>query len=128
MKNRAAVMVLGEMILATSLAFGYQSPSPVDGAWVGEFRTENGQVAITVNFWTENDVLRGRIDIPREGVSNSPLSWIMLETNNLHFELVRDSGTLVFDGTLSRGKISGDFINPKTPGSFELVRQSIVHK
>jgi hypothetical protein len=50
----------------------------------------------------------------------------MCESTSVHFELVRDSGTLVFDGELKDGKISGDLLYSNLRGKFQLTPENLV--
>jgi hypothetical protein len=55
-----------------------------------------------------------------------PLTWIISEPSSLHFELVRDAGTLVFDGKLEEGAITGDLLYSSLRGKFHLASEAIV--
>ncbi|MBI4429810.1 MAG: hypothetical protein HY562_11910 [Ignavibacteriales bacterium] len=118
--NKALFAGMGMVLLMSTTAFS--SPrSPVEGSWTGEFK--NGAVTLTiqVRFWTEDGQLKGAIDIPEQGISQAPLDWIILDSTYVHFELVKDNGTSVFEGELRNGRIVGDCLTSANRGSFYLI-------
>ena len=130
MKKRIVVTLFALALGVFATARSLQIDPPVQGAWIGQYMTESGWTAVSVRLWKDGDELKGTINIPSEGVIEAPLSWVMLESNDLHFELVRDSGTLVFDGRLEadRGSVSGTFSLPMYEGRFLLTRAAMAHR
>ena len=116
----AAVVVLGLSGFST-----YPKMS-VEGTWRGEYTSLDHSVPIRVHFWQEDEELKGTIVLPGEGNTELSLSWIILEPSSVHFELVRDSGTLVFDGKLEEDRISGDLLYSGLRGKFYLASEAIV--
>jgi hypothetical protein len=90
------------------------------------FTSVDRSIPFKVHFWEDQDGLKGSIELQNEGPGNLPLSWIMCESTSVHFELVRDSGTLVFDGELKDGKISGDLLYSNLRGKFQLTPENLV--
>ena len=106
--------------------FSVMKSTAVLGNWVGEYTSVDRSVPFKVHFWQDQDELKGSIDLADEASKDLPLSWVMCETTSIHFELVRDSGTLVFDGELKNGKISGDLLYSNLRGKFQLTPANLV--
>jgi hypothetical protein len=104
---------------------GFSPKSPMEGNWIGEFKDGATTLSFQVHFWTENGVLKGRIDIPKENIYAMPLDWIIVDASSVHFELVRECGTCVFDGELKNGRIVGDYLAGASKGAFYLISASV---
>ncbi|HEY6953430.1 MAG TPA: hypothetical protein VI758_13560 [Bacteroidota bacterium] len=107
-------------------AFTPNTVSPVEGLWIGEFTSVDHSVSFKVHFWQDHDGLKGNIYLSDGGSRELPLSWVMVESTSVHFELVQNSGTLVFDGILKDGKISGDLLCSNLRGKFQLTPERLV--
>ncbi len=122
---------LMRLIASIALIFAFSGFSPTKtsslvGSWIGEYTSFDRSVPIKVHFWEDQDGIKGTIELQNEGMTNLPLSWVMKESTSVHFELVRDSGTLVFDGELKDGKISGDLLYSNLRGKFQLAPENLV--
>lgn len=117
-------------IVALALLFmGFASgtSTPIEGDWIGEFTAIDHSVPIKVHFWRHDGALKGEITL-RDGNSRElPLSWVMAESTSIHFELVEPSRTLVFDGVLRNGLITGDLLYANLRGTFQLTPQKVVN-
>jgi hypothetical protein len=125
MKNMTRIIASIALIFILS-GFSSMKTSSVLGLWVGEYTSLDRSVPVKVHFWQDEDGLKGAIEVQSEGTTNHPLSWVMCESTCVHFELVRDSGTLVFDGELKDGKISGDLLYSNLRGKFQLAPENLV--
>lgn len=119
------------VVLASAFVFGLSSFafSPrlsIAGSWIGQFQASTTDGTVRVNFWTEEGEIKGTIDIPSEGVFDVPLSWIIVDSNYVHFELVREDQALVFDGHSTGGMISGTCSCKAERGSFRLMKETLV--
>ncbi len=90
-----------------------------------EYTSLDHSVPFKVHFWESDDGLRGTMDLSDADSKNLPLQWVIVEEKNIHFELVRETGTLVFDGELKNGKISGDLLFSNVRGKFQLTPASV---
>ncbi len=119
MKNLMRCVAASALFLFLS---GFQGPKASDilGTWAGEYTSLDHSVPFKVHFWENDDGLRGTMDLSDADSKNHPLQWVIVEENSIHFELVRDSGTLVFDGELKNGRISGDLLFSNVRGKFQL--------
>jgi hypothetical protein len=125
MKNLTRSFALVALFLTLS-AFTTKNTS-VEGTWVGEFAAIDQSIPFRVHFWQENDALKGTINLPDNGSKELPLSWVVVEQSSVHFELVQDCGTLVFDGVLRDGKISGNLVCDNMRGQFQLAPANLVN-
>jgi dipeptidyl aminopeptidase/acylaminoacyl peptidase len=62
----------------------------------------------------------GTVDLPDFGALGIPASKLELTKNHIHFELVGDAATAVFDGTVTPGEIHGYWTEGKRSGEFSL--------
>jgi len=126
MKNITRVVGLLALSFVLS-AFKAGTSAAIDGNWIGEYTSINQSVPFRVHFWQENGVQKGAITLSDKGSKDLPLSWVVVESTRVHFELVRTSGTLVFDGVLRNGVISGDLLYSNLRGSFQLAPDDLVN-
>lgn len=125
MKNVARFIAPIALILTLS-GFSSVKTTSVLGLWIGEYTSFDRSVPFKVRFWEDQDGLKGAVELQNEGSANLPLSWVMCESTSVHFELVRDSGTLVFDGELKDGRIAGDLLYSNLRGKFQLTPENLV--
>lgn len=125
--NNISRFLAATVVLLGLSGFSANPRMSVEGTWIGEYTSLDHSVPIRVRFWQEDEELKGTIVLPGEGTAELPLSWIILEPSSFHFELVRDSGTLVFDGKLEEGRISGDLLYSSLRGKFYLAPEAIVN-
>jgi uncharacterized protein len=98
-----------------------RSQSP-DGPWVGAISVLGTELKIMVTFATHGDSVSASIDIPQQmaiGLELSNVSWLPPKT---HFELPAGPGLAVFDGTIGKESINGDFTQAGIRGTFRLER------
>jgi hypothetical protein len=124
MKNLVRYSTLVVLFLALS---AFTSNNTVEGSWIGEFTAIDQSIPITVHFWQENGDLKGTISLSDRGTKEFPLSWIVVEASSVHFEFVQECGTLVFDGVLKDGKISGNLLCSNFRGQFQLAPANLVN-
>lgn len=115
--------VLAGLVLLLS-GFSVSPISPVEGSWTGEFKSGSATLAFQVHFRAEEGVLVGTVDIPKEHIYGAPLDWIMVDSSSVHFELVRDGTSSVFDGELKNGRIVGECFTA-SKGSFYLISSAV---
>jgi hypothetical protein len=98
--------------------------SQLNGNWSGEFMGTTKTVPFQTHFWTENGEIKGTIDFPQENLYGLELSWIIVESASVHFEVVKNSETLAFQGRLVANKLFGEFSTKTGRGIFDLSRLS----
>ena len=91
--------------------------------WVG-IRTSGGRSQKIVLHLGQPGGERGTVDLPDFGALGIPAAKFELTKNHIHFELVGDSSTAVFDGSVSRGEIDGHWTEGDRFGDFTLRRST----
>ena len=113
--------------LFLALCIGFAEPGaaqqPLDGIWVGGFDTGNGFWAIVnVHFKTDQEGLKGTIDLPISNQIGLPLENLTFASPNIHFEFQGRNGRAIYQGRISDGTISGEFQQAERRGVFKLAR------
>jgi hypothetical protein len=124
MKNLTRFLGIFSFFLTLS-AFTTQGVATVEGKWIGEFTAIDHSVPFKVHLWQHDGGLKGTISLMDEGFKEFPLSWVMADDSRIHFELVQSSRTLVFDGVLRNGMITGDLLYSNLRGSFQLAPNNL---
>src|SRR5208337_777770 len=75
---------------------------------VGRQLAESSSQALILNL-TTSPSLKGTVDLPEFGASGIPASNLAVHSGNIHFELIGDNSTAVFDGTVSGNLIQGSW-------------------
>jgi hypothetical protein len=122
--KKVLFVFMAVVLFIFTTAFTSSQVSQFEGKWSGEFKSNAGIVPFQTHFWTENGEVKGTIDFPYEGVFGLELSWIIIESPSLHFEVVKNSGILVFDGKLIDNRLVGKFLTKTDRGTFELSHAS----
>jgi len=91
------------------------------GDWVGTVTFAQKLVPLRLHFEIEGSAQTGTITIPTERIINSALTNITLDSNNLHFELQTQSGSMNFDGTSIENSIHGTLKQQELQGKFEVI-------
>jgi len=86
------------------------------------FRRE-GTLRINITFKTESEKIKGELRTPLANNARYPLTRVSFQSPVVRFEMPRDSASLIFDGRLKDGMISGDLQQGETRGTFQFVRR-----
>jgi pimeloyl-ACP methyl ester carboxylesterase len=90
--------------------------------WNGR-RTTKGKFQFLVLHTTRSkNVAKATVDLPDYGALDIPASKFAMKDSRIHFELVGDSSTTVFDGSITGDSIHGSWKDDDLTGSFELRR------
>ena len=108
-------------IIATSFSSANGQES-IDGFWEGTMIREGAVLPVSFDIKEDSTVIEATFNSPAQRAIGIPLQKVKLAFHKLHFELVGDSTTIVFDGVLSGDKISGKFIEGAAEGIFILKR------
>lgn len=88
--------------------------------WTG-IRTYQGRSqAILLHVVQSNSRETATVDLPDFGALDIPASQFAMNAGRVHFELVGDSSTTVFDGNVSGDAIHGSWRDGERAGDFEL--------
>ncbi len=98
--------------LATMLTFVSSSTaaqSLIDGHWEGVMVREGSELTVSFDFSAEASGIRGSFNSPALHALRIPLRNVTYNAPNVHFLLVGDFTTIIFDGQLSATTITGQF-------------------
>jgi pimeloyl-ACP methyl ester carboxylesterase len=91
--------------------------------WCG-VRTSGGRSQKIVLHLDQSGRERGTVDLPDFGALGIPAAKFELTKNHIHFELVGDTATAVFDGSVSRDDMNGHWTEGDRSGDFTLRRST----
>jgi hypothetical protein len=77
---------------------------PVEGFWEGRMIREGAVLRVSFDIKKESSVIYASFNSPTQRAIGIPLQKVRFAFPKLHFELVGDSTTIVFDGVLSGDK------------------------
>ena len=111
------------MLLSLLLAAGLVANSPaVAGHWEGFMQRGSARLAVSVDFPPEQPGT-GRFTALDLGAIDVPVSHLTLG-DTVHWELIGDTTTTTFDGTVGGDSLSGAFREGDRAGTFTLARTS----
>lgn len=126
---RRGVLVLWVLCLLGAPADGQDKRErpAAEGAWKGVivYVAAEQEVEIAVELFLDaRGVPGGLIDIPTKPIEHEPLSNVRFEGNRVSWELRRQTGTFLYDGTLAadRNEISGRYFERGKTFDFSLKR------
>ena len=101
-------------LLATSAFIGLISISVsaqevFKGEWTGRFDTNKFWVSLKVVSGTDDWMFGTSFDLQKEKLKGLPANLGSTDVTPVHFELLRDAGTVVFDGMMRNGSGLGDY-------------------
>ncbi len=126
MKNILLLLAAMGFVLV-STGFKTDAASAFEGEWVGEFTGIDHAVPFKVHFWRHDGALKGTITLSDGKRADMALSWVVVESTSVHFELVEPARTLAFDGILRNGLITGDLRYSNLRGTFQLAQRNLVN-
>ncbi len=87
--------------------------------WLGSQEADGSSQALILNL-TPSPTPKGTVDLPDFGASGIPASNLTLASGNIHFELIGDNSTTVFEGSLLADVIQGSWKDGAHSGAFHL--------
>lgn len=109
--------------LALFIAFPAFAQSGLQGNWQGSWIREGSALAVTFNFQRVNDsTITGSLGADQLRAIGIPLSKISYRPPAVHFEIVGDATTAMFDGVLAGDSITGKVKDGPAEGQFVLRR------
>jgi pimeloyl-ACP methyl ester carboxylesterase len=96
-------------------------PSPA-GQWVGGYELGGTYTPIKAHLEVGTNELTATLDLPLREETGVALKKAGFQSPELHFELQRNAGAIVFDGRLSGDSITGTIQQGGVQGTFHLVR------
>ena len=112
------------LILIAASFISARTQESVEGFWEGTMVREGAVLSVSFDIKEDPAGIHASFNSPMQRAIGIPLQKVGFAFHRLHFELVGDSTTIVFDGVLSGDKISGKFSEGAAEGVFTLERGS----
>lgn len=94
----------------------------VAGHWEGVFVRDGSELSVTLDFTTDAGGLKGSFSAAAPRWLDIPLSNVRATASTVHFELVGDASSTVFEGTVTGETMTGEFREGQATGTFALRR------
>ena len=94
----------------------------IEGHWEGSMVRQGAVLTASFDFTSEADGLKAIFNSPTQRAIGIPVRNVSYSSPHIHFELVGDATTIVFDGDLTADTISGQFRENDANGTFTLRR------
>ena len=92
------------------------------GHWEGVMVREGAELPVSFDFANEAAGLKASFNSPTQRALGIPLRNVRFAIPRVHFELVGDATTIIFDGELRADTITGQFREGDAKGTFSLRR------
>ncbi len=103
------------------------APNGLVGDWRGTWIKGGDALPVTLTIAVGPEGFTGKFSSDALQVADIPLGHISETGEKIHFDVQGDDGSTIFDGTLSRDHLSGEFIDHEhndAHGRFDLLRAS----
>jgi uncharacterized protein len=96
-------------LLYGSVAASLLAQNSLPGHWEGTMIRDGAQLTVSFDFANEASAIRASFDSPTQRAVGIPLRNVSYTAPNVHFELVGDVTTTIFDGEVVAQTIKGAF-------------------
>jgi hypothetical protein len=121
MRKQNSILPLA-LLLGLVISSSAAQTSVVAGHWEGVMVREGAELPVSFDFMNQAAALAASFNSPTQRALGIPLRNVSYTAPKVHFELVGDATTIVFDGQLSRDIIVGEFREGDARGTFSLRR------
>ncbi|MGH9949625.1 MAG: alpha/beta hydrolase family protein, partial [Pyrinomonadaceae bacterium] len=122
MKKATVTKVFTLFLCLLGTVFSTSAQHSIEGHWEGTMIREGAQLPVSFDFINEDAGLKVSFNSPTQRALGIPIRNISFVAPKIHFELIGDTTTIVFDGDLSGGIIAGQFQENTAKGTFSLQR------
>jgi len=120
MRKRNSILALAFLLgLVVSSSAAQRS---IEGHWEGVMVREGAELPVSFDFTNGATGLTASFNSPTQKAMGIPLRNVSYRTPKVHFELVGDATTNVFDGELTVDTIAGQFREGDAIGTFSIKR------
>jgi pimeloyl-ACP methyl ester carboxylesterase len=120
--NLILALALVPGLFVSSLA----AQKSIEGHWEGTMTREGAALTVSFDLTKEAAGLKASFNSPTQRAMGIPLRNVTYTAPKVHFELVGDATTIIFEGELSGDTISGQFRENDARGTFSLRRVGAV--
>jgi uncharacterized protein len=118
---RARALLFSRLLIASSSVPPAAHADPT-GAWVGYWERDGSRLEVEAAFARGDSGYEGAFSSAQLRVVGIPFRQIRYDEPRLSWELVGDTSTTVFDGTVAGETLAGSFREGSAQGSFRLTR------
>ncbi len=111
-----------DVMACAAPAGGQTAGRALEGHWRGAWVRDGVRLEVTYDFAREGDGFRGSFGSESLRAVGVPVSRIAYSAPKVHFEIVGDTTTAVFDGRLAGDVITGTFVDGESHCTFVLKR------
>ncbi len=112
-----ALAVLLGLVVSSSAA-----QKSIEGHWEGVMVREGAELTVSFDFTNQATELTASFNSPTQRVMGIPLRNVSYTAPKVHFELVGDATTIIFDSELNADTIAGQFREGDARGTFSIRR------
>ncbi|HEU0048705.1 MAG TPA: alpha/beta fold hydrolase [Nitrososphaera sp.] len=112
----ALALLLGLIVLSSA------AQRSIEGHWEGVMVREGAELPVSFDFTNEAGRLAASFNSPNQRAMGIPLRKVSYIAPKVHFELVGDATTNIFDGELNADTIAGEFREGDARGTFSIRR------
>jgi pimeloyl-ACP methyl ester carboxylesterase len=94
----------------------------IEGHWEGVMVREGAELTVSFDFTNQAKELTASFNSPTQRATGIPLRNVSYTAPKVHFELVGDATTIIFDGELNADVIAGQFREGDAKGTFSTRR------
>jgi pimeloyl-ACP methyl ester carboxylesterase len=94
----------------------------IEGHWEGVMVREGAELTVSFDFTNQGTELTASFNSPTQRAMGIPLRNVSCTAPKVHFELVGDATTIIFDGELNADVIAGQFREGEAKGTFSIRR------
>jgi pimeloyl-ACP methyl ester carboxylesterase len=123
MRKQNSILALA-LLLGLSIS-GSATQKSIAGHWEGIMVREGAELPVSFDFTNEAAGLTASFNSPTQRALGIPLRKVSYTAAKVHFELVGDTTTFVFDGQLSGDTITGQFQEGDAKGTFSIRRADV---
>jgi len=120
MEKQNSILVL--VILLALVVPIFAAQESIEGHWEGVMVREGAELPVSFDFTNPAAGLTASFNSPTQRAKGIPLSKVSYAAPRLHFELVGDATTIIFNGELNADSIVGQFREGDATGTFSLRR------
>jgi len=110
------------VILSTFVTMTTASQNSIAGHWEGVMIREGAELRVGFDFTNDATGIKATFNSPTQRAMGIPLSKFSFAAGKVHFELVGDTTTIIFEGELNAGTIAGQFQENDARGTFSIKR------
>jgi pimeloyl-ACP methyl ester carboxylesterase len=118
MRRRNALLVLA--LLLGLLVSSSAAQRSIEGRWEGVMVREGAELPVSFDFTGATAGLTASFNSPTQRAMGIPLRNVSYTAPKVHFELVGDATTIIFDGELNSDTIAGQFREGDARGTFSI--------